>query len=908
LRKIAYNLAENFAKSVERSGARIAMETLSEDGVKTLSYAELGKRVNGFAYFIASLGVAKGDRVSIILENRPEWGMSFFALSYIGAVAVPLDPQMSEKDVKNILADSGARIVFISEQNKKAAEFLRRIEGISVVYIEEIKETVAAKEFERAHVEPDDLMVILYTSGTTDTPKGVMLTHKNLCSNFDSLSRHRLFSKSDVMLSILPLYHSYAMMGTFILPILLGARVVYAPSDWSERLTEYIREAKVTVFIGVPQIFHMMHSKIMKKLNGLPLLPRAYIKLITGLRLSRLFLPKIKNIFGKDMRFFVSGGAKLDKAVAKDFFRLGFRILEGYGLTETSPVASLNPLKRPKIGSAGRAIPDVELKIVNKNAEGVGEIAIKGPNIMKGYYKQAEKTAMVIKDGWFLSGDLGYLDKDGYVYITGRSKEVIVLSSGKNIYPEEIEKHYSQTPYVKEMCVMGVLKGKDAAKLEYLHAIVVPDLEFSQSRGEMDIRKVIASTFENLSKALPSYRHIMGLTVTQEALPRTVLGKMKRYEIEKKFLPRILDGEREEKTLSAEEERLLESETAKRLLECVKDSLDIKSQIHLSDSIELDLGVDSLGRVELVLAVEKRFGIEFSEEMVAGDMFTVKDVLFKVEELLGDKQQAAPRLCPSTSSGLRSGQAGDKRQVEEKAVRWSEILKQALPQEFQKKISLTSGWIDCVFTFLIKGFISLFFKVFYRLSVEGASRIPKKGPYVLCVNHTSFLDGFIVGAAVPFKTELDLFFIGFRRYFIFPIVRNMVRRARIIPIDATEIVEAMQGSSFILRHNKALCIFPEGERSIDGRLKEFKKGIGIISGELKVPLVPVFIKGAFEAWPRTERFPRLNPIKIRFGDPVSSQELAKRGMQLGAKDEHEAIALGIREKLKSLNLSEKRSG
>lgn len=890
MKGVAYNIGENFAKSVECFGSRIAMQTLSDDGSRSLSYAELGKRVNELAYFISSLGVVKGDRVSIILENRPEWGMIFFALSYIGAVAVPLDPQMSEKDVRNILADSGARIVFISKQNKKLSEFLSSIEGISVVCIEEIKTHSTAGEFKRTGIEPDDLMLILYTSGTTDVPKGVMLTHKNLCSNFDSLSRYRLFSKNDVMLSILPLYHSYAMMGTFVLPILLGARVAYVPPDWPERLTEYIREAEATVFIGVPQIFHMTHSKIMKKLNELPLLPRLYIKLIIGLRLSRLFLPKIKNTFGKDMRFFVSGGAKLDKTVAKDFFRLGFRILEGYGLTETSPVASMNPLRRPRIGSAGRAIPDVEFKIVNKNAEGVGEIAIKGPNVMKGYYKQQEKTRAVIKDGWFLSGDLGYLDKDGYVYITGRSKEVIVLSSGKNIYPEEIEKHYSQTPYVKEMCVMGVLKGKGAAKLEYLHAIVVPDLEFSQSRGEMNIRKVIGSTFENLSKALPPYRHIMGFTVTQEALPRTRLGKIKRYEIEKKFLPRILDGEREEKTLSAEEERLLESETAKRLLECVKDSLDIKSQIHLSDSIELDLGVDSLGRVELVLAIEKRFGIEFPEEMVAGEIFTVKDVLFKVEELLVEKEQGA--------SDKRQGAEKDK------AVHWPEILKQALPQEFQKKISLTLGWTDYVFTFLIKGFIGLFFKVFYRLSVEGASKIPKKGPYILCVNHTSFLDGFIVAAALPFKTELNLFFIGFRRYFIFPIVRNMVRRARIIPIDATEIIEAMQGSSFILRHNKALCIFPEGERSIDGKLKEFKKGIGIISSELEVPLMPVFIKGAFEAWPRTERFPRLSPVKIRFGDPVSSQELVERGMQLGAADEHEAIALAIREEVESLHFSQ----
>ncbi len=211
-----------------------------------------------------------------------------------------------------------------------------------------------------------------------------------------------------------------------------------------------------------------------------------------------------------------------------------------------------------------------------------------------------------------------------------------------------------------------------------------------------------------------------------------------------------------------------------------------------------------------------------------------------------------------------------------------------------------------MFAFFVKGFISLFFRFFYLLRVQGAYKIPKKGPYVLCVNHTSFLDGLIVAAGVPFRIELDLFFIAFRRYFIVPVIRNLVRRARIIPIDASQIIEAMQGSVFILKHNKALCIFPEGERSIDGKVKEFKKGIGIIAKEFDIPLVPVYIKGAFEAWPRTQRFPKLHPIKIRFGDPVSKKDLIERGMKLGAEDEYDAICIGIRDEMIKLSQTKKR--
>ncbi len=850
---VEYSLSKNFDNSVEQFQDKTAILS----GSTSLTYAELSEKVKKVAYCISSLGIEKGDRVAIILDNGPEFATVFFALAYIGAVAVPLDQRMTEKDVANIMSDSGAKILLT---------------------IDKIKELDPPQGFTKATVEPEDLMVLLYTSGTTDLPKGVMLTHKNLCSNFNSLKKMKIFSPRDTILSILPLYHSYSLMTTLIAPIFSGSKVVYVPGDWPEKLADYIREAGTTIFIGVPQIYHMMHSRIMKKLSSIEGLKGLFVKSVIALGLTKILLPKVKNAFGKGLRFFISGGAKLDAAVARDFFKLGFKILEGYGLTETSPVASINPVKRPKIGSIGTPVPDVRMRILNPDSSGVGEIVIQGQNVMKGYYKNEEKTKEVLKNNWFYSGDLGYKGKGGYFYITGRSKEVIVLSSGKNIYPEEIEKHYSNTPYIREMCVMGVLKGKGNSKLEYLHAIVVPDLEFFKQRGEMNVQRVLKATFDNLSKDIPGYRHIMGFTVTKEALARTVLGKLKRYEIEKKFLPVILEEKEEEKVVSPEDRALLQSDAAKRLIACIKNALEIKGDVHLNDSIELDLGVDSLTRVELVLAVERCFNIEISDEMIATGIFTVKDILAKVEELLNSR---------ATGHGSRATN-------EAKAIHWPGILKQELSGEFRKKISLELSWVDYVFTFIIKGLVSLFFRIFYRLRVEGAEKIPKKGPYILCVNHTSFLDGFIVLSGMPFRIELELFFIGFRRYFIVPIIRNLVRRSRIIPVDATQIIEAMQGSAYILKHNKALCIFPEGERSIDGEVKEFKKGIGIIAKELNAPLVPVYIKGAFEAWPRTEKFPKLHPISIKFGSPVTPNELAKKG---ATKDEHEAIAAGIRKEI-----------
>lgn len=868
---VIYDLTENFIRSSGRFKDRTAVSTKTATGWQDLNYGELHERVKALAGYMSGLGIKKSDRVAIILENSPEWPVIFFALSYIGAVLVPLDPQFNQRDVDNIISDSGARLVFISKENKEMHRYLK--DRLAVIFVEEIETLRQAQGLEKAGIEPDDVMLILYTSGTTDLPKGVMLTHKNLCANFNSLSRYRLFSCGDTILSILPLYHSYALMSTLIVPILSGARIAYVPSDWPERLADYINESQTTVFIGVPKIYQMMHAKLTKHLKSLPLSKRVLIRLIALLGRG-LALPTV--------RFFVSGGAKLDKVITEDFLKIGLKILEGYGLTETSPVVSINPLKRLRPGSVGPPLPDVKVKIINKDINGIGEVAIKGPNIMKGYYKDEVKTNAVIKEGWFLSGDLGYIDKQGYIYITGRSKEIIVLGSGKNIYPEEIEKHYSKTSYVKEMCVLGVVKDMGGTRLEYLHAVVVPDLEFFKERGEMNVRKVISNVFDVLSKDLPSYKHIMGFTVTQDALPRTALGKVKRYEIEKKFMPGILKGQREDKEDSDLEKDMLESENAKRLISCIKDAVGIEGPVRLSDSIELDLGVDSLARVELVLAIEKCFDVEFPEEMVAGEIFTVKDVLLKVEGLLREKKGAV---------------VGEQTVNKGKAFLWADIVRQDMPEEFKDRILLEPGWMDYILTFLVKGFINIFFRVFYCLRVEGVHRIPGKGPYVLCVNHASFLDGFIVASAVPFRVGMDLFFIGFRRYFTVLIIRNLVRRARIIPIDATQIIEAMQGSAFILKHSKALCIFPEGERSIDGKVKEFKKGIGVIASELNVPLVPVFIKGAFEAWPRTRRFPKIHPLSIKFGNPVSKADLVKAGIALGAKDEQEAISMAIREEI-----------
>ncbi len=622
-----YNLNENFINSTRRFSRRVAIEAKKDGKWERVTFKNLYEKTISLSHFLCSIGVKKSDRIAIILENRMEWPVVFFAIAYTGAVSVPIAPGTPHEDISLILVDSGASFVFIPEENSELAGFLKTISQIKKVITVPFETCWdRSASLNPAQIEQDGLAVLLYTSGTTQEPKGVMLTHKNLCANFNSIDKVRIFKKGDSMLSVLPLFHSYSLMTTLITPVFSGLKIIYVPSDWPEKLVEYMKEAKVSVLIGVPQIFSMMHSRMMKRLKELPKYFKPFVKILA------------RKAFGPRFRFFVSGGAKLDEAVAMDFLNLGLKILEGYGLTETSPVVSINPLKEPRPGSCGKPVPDVQVDIINKDKEGIGEITIKGPNVMKGYYKDEAKTRGAFKDGWFLTGDLGYIDDNGYIHITGRSKEMIVLSSGKNIFPEEVERHYSRAAFVKEMCVFGAVRQKGSSKIEYLHGVIVLDEGFFKDCREGDIRKAVTERFEELGKELSAYKHITGFTIIKENLPRTALGKIKRYEVQNKYMSLILKEEGKKEGILSEEDRILaESDIARKVIVRIKEALGLKTEIKLSDSIELDLGADSLGIIELASGLEKCFGLNMDEYVSKKGVSTVKDLILKVKEMIEGK-------------------------------------------------------------------------------------------------------------------------------------------------------------------------------------------------------------------------------------------------------------------------------
>lgn len=873
-----------FAQVVSEFPEKVALQIKKGSQWQKYTYKEIEASALKVGAFLIKEGLSKGKFAALILENRPEWAIIYLGITAAGLVCVPLDPQLTEQEIGNLLNDCGAEVVFVSRSVFEEKNIHRLRPALKKIVILDLdtendgllsfaKISAAAPEDAAwPQVLPQDIASLIYTSGTTASPKGVLLSHYNLCSDSLSIEKLNLILSSDNFLSLLPLYHTYAFMVTLLAPLFSGARVTYCASFKPEELTQIMNEAGATILVGVPQFFSLIHKAVFDKIKNIPSL---FIWVVLP-----FIKDKVRKHFGRSLRLLVSGGARLDPKIARDLSRLGFKLIEGYGLTETSPVVTFNPLDRIKFGSVGRPIPNVEIKIEQPDKSGIGEVLIKGPNVMQGYFKQPELTAEAIKEGWFYSGDLGYIDKEGYLFLVGRKKDVIVLSSGKNIYPEELEEYYSASPYIKEICVLSSTEERFGRAREFLYAVIVADLEYFRLKNETNIREKIRWELENLSKNLPSYKHVMGFTITKEELPRTRLKKIKRYEVAQRYLKDKIAFQESKKLVFSEEElKTLDTDIARKVIDYL--SQEFKRPVYLDSHLEIDLGIDSLSRVELVLGLEAILCIKIPDDLMY-TVSTVKEIILNVQELIN-----------KTASGM--GEA----KKEEKT--WKQILQQPLSEAAQGRIRITAGFLDRILIVIFKGIFLFIFRVFWFLRIEGKEFIPPYGPYILCPNHASYLDGFFVFSSLPLKSAVNTYFLGLAVIFEHPLVNRLTKLAHLISIDPSlYLIEAMQAAAYVLRHEKIICIFPEGSRAINEDVGEFKKGIAILVQELNVPVIPVYIKGSHYSWPRGERFPKLYPVKIIFGRPFDSAELKKEGLSLGGQDDYEAIALGLRKEVLKL--------
>ena len=888
------NLAELTRNEIERFGEHV---TVIYEGRE---YTNVQLREEGLrlASALRKLGVKRGDRVIIQMPNCPEVLVSFGAVYALGAVHVPINFLVGDDETAFIYRDSGAETIISTKAFLPKIEACRKqapnIKNIILIDKEVPSgilsyHALVAQHEELPEIEQtadDDLAALIYTAGTTGTPKGVMLTHANFLANTRSILDFGLVNADDNLLALLPLHHAFAFTVQLIL-LFAGARLTFPVSLKGPDLIACMQETGVTLLVGVPQLFYMLHKGIFDEMERRPVARRWLLRSLLrlsgalrprGINLGRIVFAPVHRKFGGRLRILASGGARLDPAIAGDFLALGFTMTEGYGLTETSPAACFNPLDRMRPGSVGIPLPGVEVKVANPDADGVGEIAIRGPNVMKGYYKNPAATAEVMQTGWFLSGDLGFLDADGYLTITGRVKEVIVLSSGKNIYPEEVEEPYLKSPYIKEVCLVPQTAERGGAEVEGLLALVLPDLDSFRAEGMTNVFETIRWDMENIGRNLPAYKRPTGLVIVKEGFPRTRLGKIQRHLVAQRFRDeRAQAAGVPEAPPSDADVALLEDEMGRRVLEYLREAVK-KPVVRFDDNLELDLGMDSLARVEMLVALEEMFGVEIPDE-AAAECFTVAEVVEHLQALRGTPLGAA-------AAARRPG--------------WGKILTGSAPAEVQAMVEASSRPSASVVTAVTRAICAAVFRTAYRLRVQGLRHVPAHGPVILVSNHCSYFDAFILASSLPLRISQQIFYMGFEWFFRHPILAWWGRGVRVIPVDMdTYLMRALQASALVLKQGKGLCVFPEGERSVDGRVRPFRKGVGILARELKVPVLPAHISGAFESWPRGQSLPKIHRIRVRFGPVVTSEELLAGEGPLGG-DEYETIVMRLRERVIAL--------
>ncbi|WP_448587564.1 AMP-binding protein [Thermocrinis sp.] len=775
---------------------------------REITYSELIEKTKEYANY---MNIMPGDRVVIFSENRPEWVYALFALWQRGGIGVPVDFMSSSRELEYILRETEPSVVVCSDATEEtlrealsSTELSPTVLNLDRPFLLKPIEHVMSRSFH-------DTALILYTSGTTGEPKGVMLSFKNIISNILGVERLKVASKEDSTLAILPFHHSYPLLASLLLPIYLGATIVFIERLSSEALMQTLQKHPITILIGVPRLYQLLEQRIKERIEK-KLLAKVLFKLsfLMNRRLRRLVFKKVHQVFGGRLRHMVSGGAKLPVETAKFFDRLGFLVLEGYGLTETSPIVSFNPPNRVKLGSVGLPIEGVQVKIED------GEVMVKGVNVMQGYYKKEEETKRAFKNGWLLTGDLGYLDKEGYLYITGRKKEILVLAGGKNVNPEELELLIQKRdPIVKEVCVLE-LEGK-------LHALIHPDFERAKNMKISNITEYIKwEVMDRVNRSLPEWKRITGFRITTKELPKTRLGKIRRFLIPDIY--RRLEEYEEKK-----EEVFLEEEG--RLIASFLSSLsgrEVKGYEH----IELDLGLDSLAKVELLAFIESSFGVSLKEEDLS--LYpTVKEL----ESLVRERKQ--------------------KTQWEE--VDWEKILKSAKPYTTSHHRSVFLAGLSL---------IKLFFKLYNRLEVYGLENLPKP-PFIIAPNHASYLDGFLIASSLPYSLAERTYFLGDEKYFEHPITATFGKLAHVVPINSQrKVKESMEKVSWLLRTEKVVVIFPEGARTRDGNLLPFKKGFAVLSSVLNIPVVPTAIVGSYQSMSLRDKFPKPNKIKVIFGKPI----------------------------------------
>ena len=791
---------------------------------RKISYVDVIKYVNYYSDF---LKIDKADRVALMMENRPETIFSFLSVWNKKGIAMSLDAGYTAEQLAYVFNDSKPKYIFVSEKTKKVAEEANNIVGnfVEILDVDNIvlpNDYISPKETLDVDSE-EDVAIISYTSGTTGNPKGVMLTFGNIMANIKGVSAVNLVNENDIILAMLPYHHILPLSFTLILPFYYGIPIVLLGEISSTSLKKALNDNKVSVIIGVPRVWEMLDKAIMAQINKSSL-AKFMFKLAqktNSMALRKIIFSKIHKGFGGNVRLMVSGGAKIDKNILEDFTYLGFRIIQGYGMTETAPIISFNVPGRERPDTVGEVIPDVEVKFASDD-----EILVKGKNVVKGYYMKEEATKEVFdEDGWFHTGDLGKMDGN-HLVIIGRKKEMIVLSNGKNINPADIE-----TTIIKSTDLI-----KEIAITEYndqLLAIIYPDFDEIVAKKIVNIKEAIKwEVIDKYNVNAPNYKKIHDIKIVKEELPKTRLGKIRRFML-KDLLENNSDEQIKKEVKKSVEVPVEMKEKFDKIDKYINEIH--QKEIALDSHIELDLGFDSLDIVEFMNFINSTFSINLNEEE-----FVEHKTISSIIELINKKA--------------------------EKGTDKNENLKKIIENDSDVKLPNSAFYAK-----LLKFIFSPIFKFYFKFKSSGKENI-KEGAGIIVGNHQSFLDAFMVNNSFTNKELSNNYYIATALHFKSKTMKYLANNGNIILVDVNKnLKNTLQAASKVLKTGKKLIIFPEGARTRDGELQDFKKTFAILAKELNVPIYPFVLKGAYEAFPYNQKFPKKHDLAVEFLERIEPE-------------------------------------
>ena len=851
-----------------------ALITVHGQVIQWVSYAVLSEKALSLAAGLAAFGIKSGMHIAIVAPNGSEWVIARLALGAIGAVVCALDDLSTEAELSTALAHSDCRYVMATPRH--AATILAIDPKMSVIVIGDgdgsapaggcvWQDLFSANSASSVTISSDRPALLAYTSGTTGPPKGFHLTHAHIWANLQPLVAARLIGSGDRVLLPLPLHHVYPFLLGLLTPLSSGAAVVFPEAISGPELVRAIRVADVSVIVGVPRLYAALVSSLEARVAARGSVVNAIFRTLLaasiGIRrrfhvaAGRWLFRRLRGLIGPQLRLLVSGGAHLDPETLWKLAGLGFEVRSGYGLAETASIFTGNLPGVERLGSEGKPFQGGALRIATPDEGGIGEIELTGPNVFRGYCDNPTADAEAFSaDGWFRTGDLGRIDEDGFLYVTGRRKETIVLGGGKKVDPEALERIYGSSPFIREI---AVLEHQGT-----LVALVLPDFLAIRAGPSARVDETIRITLVGKSQNLPPYERLAGFALVREPLPRTRLGKYRRFLLPDLYRRSLSDeGPPALRAPTPDDEALLAQPRARRLYDVLLARYPNRS-ISLEASPQLDLGIDSLEWISLSLALEQG-GLSLSEKAFA-DAITVRDLL-----------HAANRDAAATEDHAASKE--------------QEIIE-------RHWLAPTGGGLRTLgfVVYLVNWFLM---RLLFRLRVEGSENLPTKGPYVLVANHGSDLDAPVIIAALSYRRARRLYWAGdaarlFRRRWLNPLWRAL----HVLPADDRLPSRTLAFGEAVIERGDDLAWFPEGWRTPDGRLQHFLPGIGQILVRTRVPAIPIYVSGTFEALPRNRVIPHLLPVRVVIGRPLAGYALRpsgpeeKAGHQHIADELHQAIA------------------